>query len=1021
MNNAYRFYDKYFQHVETVGVLDPTGKTHMASRSWAERIDFKCPECQTLLSLQAWVLIDVQERPDLVRSIGSGRLNVVTCPKCTKNTTMDVPILLFSENANPAMLFSPSRQTPPDRESGQLRQLLSDLQTRSETMWITEFLPGGIGGVKRERLAAVMGVDLKSILDELLELTRRQSHDWERIVHLSDRGLQILDPEEDAPMWSLIRDFWAGAHVELAARYIEQVSGERADNLERTIYHCRQALKVFTRKAKPDLWAVAQHNLAIAYLNRVAGDHEKNLQRAAIHHRRALEVYTFDSHPKDWALEQEGLANVYCEIFNKDRPKNLEEAIRLLTRTLDFHTAADMPREYAGTMNNLSLVYLARIEGDPVQNLERAKEILQDCLKVATREAFPFEWAGAQFNLAETYRQLHLRHGEGRYAEQVINHSQRALEVFTLRLYPARHRRCQLKLGAMHLELGDLRQAHSAYASAIDADRSLFNEAYTQLGRRTEVSELRDVYPLDAFCLLRLGQPAEAFVRLEQGKARLLTESLELQEMDLLSLSETERQSIRIARQSVRELEAAHRTSQAAAASSKAIELSEALQRARLELNETMAALRAQHPGFMPSGLDLASLLSLAPAGGALVMPMITSKGGAVLVLPHGATIVTEKDHCVTLDDSIYHHLVHWMFGTSDPKAVLEKRTADRQGWLPAYYRRRSNPDVWQEVIGYTGEVLWKWLIGPIHERLADHGLKEAAPVLFIAPGRLNPLPLHAAWREVNGIKRYLMDDYTVSYGPSAYALQMSQKRLQETKRQQRSLLAVVNPMSDLTFASSEGEAVATMFTDFPRHSLPGDKATPVEVLRLAPGKTYLHFACHGYYDMQEALRSSLILARGARLTLSEILSKMDLSASRLAVLSACETGLTDIGPSPDEFVGLPAGFLQAGVPAVVSTLWAVNDLSTMLLMERFYHLHLNKGQDLPKALRQAQIWLRDDVTAGGLKQRFQDEEEQALNGNAHLPMELASEYYKRFAKLDSEQRPYAHPYYWAAFNFCGA
>lgn len=59
--------------------------------------------------------------------------------------------------------------------------------------------------------------------------------------------------------------------------------------------------------------------------------------------------------------------------------------------------------------------------------------------------------------------------------------------------------------------------------------------------------------------------------------------------------------------------------------------------------------------------------------------------------------------------------------------------------------------------------------------------------------------------------------------------------------------------------------------------------------------------------------------------------------ACRLVTLSACETGITDIRQSPDEFLGLQAGLLQAGAPTVVSTLWPVDDLSTMLLMERFY------------------------------------------------------------------------------------
>ena len=50
--------------------------------------------------------------------------------------------------------------------------------------------------------------------------------------------------------------------------------------------------------------------------------------------------------------------------------------------------------------------------------------------------------------------------------------------------------------------------------------------------------------------------------------------------------------------------------------------------------------------------------------------------------------------------------------------------------------------------------------------------------------------------------------------------------------------------------------------------------------------------------------------------------------------------------------IGLPAGFLQAGVPGVVATLWPVNDRSTAVLVAEFYRLLLAERQDPATALR---------------------------------------------------------------------
>lgn len=89
-----------------------------------------------------------------------------------------------------------------------------------------------------------------------------------------------------------------------------------------------------------------------------------------------------------------------------------------------------------------------------------------------------------------------------------------------------------------------------------------------------------------------------------------------------------------------------------------------------------------------------------------------------------------------------------------------------------------------------------------------------------------------------------------------------------------------------------------------------------------------------------------------------------DLSAARLAILSACRSGLAEYQNTPDEALGFPAVLLQAGIPAVVSTLWPVADLSSALLTGRFYETHLAEGQPAAEALRSAQRWLRDATAA---------------------------------------------------------
>src|SRR5256885_3654725 len=64
-----------------------------------------------------------------------------------------------------------------------------------------------------------------------------------------------------------------------------------------------------------------------------------------------------------------------------------------------------------------------------------------------------------------------------------------------------------------------------------------------------------------------------------------------------------------------------------------------------------------------------------------------------------------------------------------------------------------------------------------------------------------------------------------------------------------------------------------------------------------------------------------------------------------------------------DEYVNLPTGFLFAGAPCVVSSLWAVYDLSSALVMDRFHQEWLG-GRSVGAALREAQRWRSEEHTS---------------------------------------------------------
>ena len=133
-----------------------------------------------------------------------------------------------------------------------------------------------------------------------------------------------------------------------------------------------------------------------------------------------------------------------------------------------------------------------------------------------------------------------------------------------------------------------------------------------------------------------------------------------------------------------------------------------------------------------------------------------------------------------------------------------------------------------------------------------------------------------------------------------------------------------------------------------------------------------------------------------------------------LVVLSGCDTQRgVEMG---DSIMALPWGFMYAGAPTVLASLWKVDDTATTLFMDRFFENLLGQyteprgsypaGRAMPKAaaLREAKAWLRSLPP-----DRARDHLERGGKGTSILKV------VERESGLD-----FSHPYFWASFVLIG-
>ncbi|MDM8539833.1 CHAT domain-containing protein [Desulfococcaceae bacterium HSG9] len=263
-----------------------------------------------------------------------------------------------------------------------------------------------------------------------------------------------------------------------------------------------------------------------------------------------------------------------------------------------------------------------------------------------------------------------------------------------------------------------------------------------------------------------------------------------------------------------------------------------------------------------------------------------------------------------------------------EAKLFLKNFAALRKSIL----ERKKRPDY--------AEYFYKMLIGPIERQVTGSQL------VIVPHKALHYMPFQALYNK----SEYLIERFAISYAPSISALKLI---IQKSFSQNQRALIIGNPTGDLTFAEDEALSISKILPN--SRLLIGGQATESILKHESHNYQYIHLATHGVYNVNNPLKSKILLAQDSSndgsLTVAELFA-VDWQPS-LVTLSACRTGLSKY-ISGDELIGLQRAIFFAGAKSIVASLWSVDDKATGFLMHRFYE-NLAK---MPKnrALQKAQV-----------------------------------------------------------------
>lgn len=270
--------------------------------------------------------------------------------------------------------------------------------------------------------------------------------------------------------------------------------------------------------------------------------------------------------------------------------------------------------------------------------------------------------------------------------------------------------------------------------------------------------------------------------------------------------------------------------------------------------------------------------------------------------------------------------------------------------------------------------------------------LDQLERVIFIPDGLLNYIPLEVLLTSkpdytMRNFKTlpYLIKIVAVSYHYSAtlklfdrssprtngkllaMASAYDKSNIQNTKGLLKRERQIRLGVSDLPGAKREVEQLEAIFQGSYFYGKAANERT-FKQFSQSNEFSVLHLAMHGLVDAQEPAYSNLVFSYSADTTEDDLLHAYELNLLELepdlVVLSACETGFGKYERG-EGVVSLGRGFMYAGAPSLVMTLWPINDNATSQLIQAFY-AELSNGLPKDEAMQKAKVYYLENAKGIG-------------------------------------------------------
>jgi len=279
----------------------------------------------------------------------------------------------------------------------------------------------------------------------------------------------------------------------------------------------------------------------------------------------------------------------------------------------------------------------------------------------------------------------------------------------------------------------------------------------------------------------------------------------------------------------------------------------------------------------------------------------------------------------------------------------LSRIQQDAEAWLDALKSTGSGKKF---KAGDIGRRLYQLLVKPLQQNI-----RSKDEWIIIPDGFLYFLPFESLPADEED-SRTLLETTTISYRFSSRLLTMGNPQAKAASGAQIlsfAPFAVGGQGSLFPALPASGEEIA----DLQGARYMNAQATKGQFLQEINKYPIVHLATHAISSPSNAAASFVAFYPVKHSTIEdclflEELYGLDMNATRLVIISACETGQGELVAS-EGVISLSRAFAYAGCASTINSLWKADDKATSYILRRFY-VHLKKGDSKARALQQAKL-----------------------------------------------------------------